>query len=441
MPNSLMPPSQNDLMRQVPLPNQRPVNTVPRGYTPSEWLSELQYGLGRGFGEAQVGALQMATDLVPSLRAGRPQGVYADLWEAAKAIAADPTVLANALRQTGQQFVSGPRGAGQVIGGAVNPRNWLRRRPTIAELDVYHGTPHTFPAEEGAPLGRFRSEKIGTGEGAQAYGYGLYLAEAPQTGMQYKASTSANMYDTSKGIIRSSDLVDELFNSSGKVPKGLESSYRAKANEVVRDLIMGESAKNIAEKLKNSKYGKTYTGLIKAIEDMSPKPTTGNLYKVDLPDAKIEQMLDWDKPLSQQSKKVQDALKRRIVDVQPTDNFDMGGNARLRDNRMGQFDKTKPYPWLLVANSGNGTSAFGLSQKDVDRMFGQKDAADLTGEQILSRVAQQQGGQAQASEYLRSLGIPGIKYLDQGSRGVGQGTRNFVVFPGEEQHLTVLERK
>ena len=30
--------------------------------------------------------------------------------------------------------------------------------------------------------------------------------------------------------------------------------------------------------------------------------------------------------------------------------------------------------------------------------------------------------------HLRELGIPGIRYLDQGSRGAGQGTHNYVVF-------------
>jgi hypothetical protein len=33
-----------------------------------------------------------------------------------------------------------------------------------------------------------------------------------------------------------------------------------------------------------------------------------------------------------------------------------------------------------------------------------------------------------ASEVLRSLDIPGIKYFDGGSRAAGEGTRNFVIF-------------
>ena len=46
------------------------------------------------------------------------------------------------------------------------------------------------------------------------------------------------------------------------------------------------------------------------------------------------------------------------------------------------------------------------------------------------------------SRDLRNIGIPGIKYLDAGSRNAGgSGTRNFVVFPGEEDKLKILERK
>ena len=41
-----------------------------------------------------------------------------------------------------------------------------------------------------------------------------------------------------------------------------------------------------------------------------------------------------------------------------------------------------------------------------------------------------------ASRYSAKLGIPGIKYRNQ----EGTGTRNFVVFPGEEEALTILSR-
>ena len=51
------------------------------------------------------------------------------------------------------------------------------------------------------------------------------------------------------------------------------------------------------------------------------------------------------------------------------------------------------------------------------------------------------GGESTAqAKMLRELGIPGIRYLDSGSRGAGQGTSNYVIFPGGEDLLTILER-
>jgi hypothetical protein len=86
----------------------------------------------------------------------------------------------------------------------------------------------------------------------------------------------------------------------------------------------------------------------------------------------------------------------------------------------------------LETYDASGTKAFGLTQKDVDRMFGAKDVKDLTGEQIYARLTQQMGSQQAASEFLDSIGIRGIRYLDQGSRGEGKGTSNFVPFRSED---------
>ena len=46
---------------------------------------------------------------------------------------------------------------------------------------------------------------------------------------------------------------------------------------------------------------------------------------------------------------------------------------------------------------------------------------------------------AEASKLLQSIGIRGIKYLDQGSRDIGEGTHNFVVFdPNDLEILRIL---
>ena len=50
------------------------------------------------------------------------------------------------------------------------------------------------------------------------------------------------------------------------------------------------------------------------------------------------------------------------------------------------------------------------------------------------------GGASGAAELFKGAGIPGVRYLDAGSRGAEGGTSNFVVFPGNENMMTILER-
>jgi hypothetical protein len=42
---------------------------------------------------------------------------------------------------------------------------------------------------------------------------------------------------------------------------------------------------------------------------------------------------------------------------------------------------------------------------------------------------------------MRDAGIPGIRYLDGGSRTAGAGSSNYVVFPGNEGLLKILGRE
>lgn len=50
------------------------------------------------------------------------------------------------------------------------------------KLTAYHGTPHE--------VDKFSSQNIGTGEGAQAYGHGLYFAENKGVAQEYKERLS-----------------------------------------------------------------------------------------------------------------------------------------------------------------------------------------------------------------------------------------------------------
>ena len=235
-------------------------------------------------------------------------------------------------------------------------------------LTAYHGSPYRFS--------KFDPTKIGSGEGAQVYGYGHYFAENPSVAGQYKMSTAVDKYETSAGPFRSSDLVEALVANSGQVQPQLQSAYMAKANEVVRDLIMGSSANEIAKAIRDSKYARTYAGLADAVEKLSPAKATGKMYTVDIPDEMIGRMLDWDKPIGQQSETIQRLAKQVGLEMD-----DLGGDLVAR------FNAKRPEGAML----------------------------------------------------LREQGIPGIRYYDQASRTKDGGTRNFVVFPGEEEAIKMLK--
>ena len=146
-----------------------------------------------------------------------------------------------------------------------------------------------------------------------------------------------------------------------------------------------------------------------AIEKLqSGKTPSPSLYKVDLPDEHIAKMLDWDKPLSQQSKEVQKMLEP------------LGYSTRAQ---VANFDDE-----LLAALSGSGS---GPATK-INNPLGSEIAR---GGGIFDSL-----GQIAKSEKLKELGIPGIRYLDGGSRASGAGTSNYVVFPGNEGLLKILER-
>jgi hypothetical protein len=91
--------------------------------------------------------------------------------------------------------------------------------------------------------------------------------------------------------------------------------------------------------------------------------------------------------------------------------FQKGVEAPLQAQRDAIIKKYDQYGNLVAARS---------KFTDADRA-----AENAITDKIL---AIRDKGEKMASQYLDSLGIKGIKYLDQGSRDAGKGTRNFVLF-------------
>jgi hypothetical protein len=238
------------------------------------------------------------------------------------------------------------------------------RSGMMLPIDVYHGTPHRFEPTAKNPLGEFSATKIGSGEGAQAYGYGHYFAENPNVAKDYQKTLS------------------------GKTDLGEQPSNSAFVHAIMSFKEAGYPVEQIPAEMKKAYKGITDKDIKLALQASNQ----GSLYKVDLPDEAVARMMDYDKHLSEQSPYVQKILSEY--------------------------------------------------QKEIGTSFGR-------GDQVLKEIAFERrmkgldDSPAAVAKQLSEMNIPGIQYLDAGSRGtsVGKGTRNFVVFPGNEGLLNILGRE
>jgi hypothetical protein len=271
-----------------------------------------------------------------------------------------------------------------------------RYDPVMQQLDVYHGTPHKFPATEANPLGEFDASKIGTGEGAQAYGHGIYYAENPNVAQSY---TAAGGSTTNVPQSYAADVVG-MMGGEQKAIEHLKRIMPPKGEKT----FSGESREFIEQTLRD-------------VESGAYKAKQGSLYKADLPDEMIDRMLDWDKPLKEQPFKMQQAIFNDLTDA---------GYSKAVVNDL--------------LNRKTGMEFFKTLHTGLQQ--GESSAINLAKKLNLSEQEMFMDAPALASAVMRRMGIFGIRYLDAGSRGQGgSGTRNFVVFPGEEKKVRILERK
>ena len=151
---------------------------------------------------------------------------------------------------------------------------------------------------------------------------------------------------------------------------------------------------------------------------------TPSLYKVDLPDAQIAKMLDWDKPLSQQPQAFKDAV-----------------SAREQQRMMPILEQRR----ATLAGLPEGAKNASILKKQIaileDEITQPQTFPNMTGGEYFNYLRNREMAPAAQAEWLKQAGIPGIRYLDQGSRVGGKGTSNFVVFPGGEKMLNILERQ
>jgi len=280
---------------------------------------------------------------------------------------------------------------------ALNPQG-IDQATTIAmmagpgAIRAYHGSPHSFD--------RFDASKIGTGEGAQAYGHGLYFAEAEPVAKGYRDALSALQPSEivspagepvaafrSKASLwgQRGDLADKLLPPSAPdAPLGwmrssavgawLNNDFKPPNAPQIMRQAFGEGWERHSADPMVVTEAERLAERAKGLEGYSVRQP-GHMYEVNL-HADPEAFLNWDKPLSQHG----EAARKILADnwlAHPIDHANQTGGQIYESSRIVPGEYRDP---------------------------------------------------AAASAALKDAGIPGIRYLDQGSRGAGQGTSNYVMF-------------
>lgn len=248
-----------------------------------------------------------------------------------------------------------------------------------ADQQVFHGTPHRGIEREG-----FKLNKIGTGEGAQAYGWGVYFAGRRQIAEQYRERLST--IPTEAEERRMEAAINAAMHTGATRNEALSVAQRVRAAR-----MDGRHVDREGRVPGTNKDAADLSAAFDAAEHafgQEPLDRRGQLYHAEIPEDK--DLLDWDKPLAEQSPKVLaklEAIGKELPD----------------------------WAHEQLAEHANA------------------DWSDLTGReayQFLSRLASEgelprqhelttdNGHPAQAaSEFLNAHGIPGLRYLDGGSRG------------------------
>lgn len=242
----------------------------------------------------------------------------------------------------------------------------------LDKIKAYHGSPHDFD--------RFSSDNIGTGEGAQAYGHGLYFAEREPTAMSYRDSLTPRDLDYEEYLMDQYRIAE-----SGQDYSRMDMLERAMQHDTPRDF------RDIAA---DADYDDDYRQLAADMADemegfVSPSGNPvnfGHMYEVNI-DASPDELLDYDLPLNEQS----DYVKSRL----PKELFDREGARGI--------NAVKDFP---IPNSEMMSNA-DYSQK--------------------------------AADALRESGIKGIKYADAQTRFSPKGkTSNYVIF--DDQLIDIAKK-
>jgi site-specific DNA-cytosine methylase len=333
--------------------------------------------------------------------------------------------LLSSLDYTGIKYKAG-RNFGGAEEGDTNyvifkPEDMKITEHTKFSIKTYHGSQASFD--------KFDHSFMGSGEGAQAYGWGTYVSEVEGIAKAYarknakKNAPSGLMYDTV-----AQDLVDtksglDLLEDELKDAKSYVDLYQSRLDEAKEELSKAKESgtglgidmyesdveyyskqverykQTVETKESDIKDVKTKVDALQKKLDSMEKPR--NLYSVDIPDDTGRNYIGWDEPLGA-------AKIMRLPKVFKADGWEY--------KKVGQYDTYKI--------DGNEHEVW-------------LEPSLTTGKELYRDLTNALGSDKAASEFLSKAGFVGVKVIAQRNAGGNkEGRMNYVIFDENNAQIT-----
>lgn len=320
--------------------------------------------------------------------------------------------LLSSLGYTGIKYKAG-RNFGGAEEGDTNyvifkPEDMQITEHTKFSIKTYHGSQASFD--------KFDHSFMGSGEGAQAYGWGTYVSEVEGIAKAYAKANTAKRnteytvakrayedaeteYKNLTNYIADSELninmynIPSLENNKKKLAmykeKGIQHWVEVYEQRVERgEKNIKEERERIEEyKLKQKKAYQLMDEAKKKLDSIE-KPKR-NLYSVDIPDDTGKNYLDWD--------------------------------GRLPKTYINRVNKA-------LEASGH---------KTIDTLYPSRVDGKLVGQDLYDRLRSELGSQKAASLLLKDAGFDGVKVIAQRNTGGNkEGKMNYVIFDENNAQIT-----
>lgn len=325
----------------------------------------------------------------------------------------------------------------------------LRDADEVLRMVAWHGSPHTFD--------KFSTEKIGTGEGAQAYGHGLYFAGKEEVADFYRNSLARRNRPEVESIDGTD--IDQWFH---KQDGSDDIANRRVIDQLIDEMWSGSSASEASEEVIGQLETERDLGndleRIEAQIAIAKKFAEADVvldwgeggakYRVELKPAEDE-YLDWDKPLS-------DKDIQKIRQQAEAEGFDDIASALKNEDRdwFGEYDRAQDalnrylernglthltFEHAPAATKRRGQFLWDRWKKAKANYENSNTSPDARykGWSLYQNLLEDVGDEPARSAFLHRAGIRGIKYLDGSSRGKGEGSYNYVIF--DDNDVEILE--